>query len=157
MGRSTFEAELPPVLRVKKPLRGARELRRLSVLIPVYNEAATITELLSRLTSVQFPVELEIVLVNDGSTDGTAEVLDRYAADPGFVVVHQSPNRGKAAAIRRAVECATGDIFVIQDADLEYDPADLPRLLEPILAGDADVVYGSRFSGGSGLRGRAVL
>lgn len=120
---------------------------KLSVLIPVYNEHRTLPRLLERLGAVHFPVAVEVVIVNDASDDGTAEFLSAFAARPGFRVIHLATNQGKAAAIRTAVAEAQGDVFVIQDADLEYDPAELPRLLEPILQGRAEVVYGSRFLG----------
>lgn len=124
-----------------------RRCCRLSVLIPVYNESRTLPALLERLGAVDFPIALEVIIVNDASSDGTAALLRAYAERPGFRVVHLAKNQGKAAAIRTAIAHATGDVFVIQDADLEYDPGDLPALLEPILDGRAEVVYGSRFLG----------
>jgi glycosyltransferase involved in cell wall biosynthesis len=130
-------------------------LRRLSILVPVFNEAATLPALMDRLLSVEFPLEREIVLVNDGSTDTTRQLLESYRGTGGVVIHHQAQNRGKAAAIRAAVQRATGDVMVIQDADLEYDPAQLPALLQPILEGGAQVVYGSRFKSGTGFRRNA--
>jgi glycosyltransferase involved in cell wall biosynthesis len=123
------------------------ESMRLSVIIPVFNEAATLAELVERVRAV--PVVSEIVTVNDGSTDGSGSVLDRLLAE-GKVhkVIHQPANRGKGAAIRAGIAAATGEVIVVQDADLEYDPNELPRLMGPILAGKADAVYGSRFLGG---------
>ncbi len=120
---------------------------RLSVLMPVYNEAATLADAIRRVRSV--PLDLEIICVDDGSRDGTRDVLAELEAE-GLVdtVVLHPENRGKGAAIRTAIDSATGDIMVIQDADLEYDPHDLPQLLEPILEGRADAVFGSRFLGG---------
>jgi glycosyltransferase involved in cell wall biosynthesis len=125
---------------------------KLSVVIPVYNERATVSELLRRVAAAPLPegVGLEMVVVEDGSTDGTRELLRelRERGDPVFQLFEQPRNQGKGAAIRRGFREATGDILLVQDADLEYSPTDYPRLLEPILAGEADVVYGSRFLGG---------
>ncbi len=121
---------------------------KLSVVIPVYNEQHTIELLLKRVEVA--PYEKEIILVDDGSTDGTREILERLARDHRDQVhlfLHPQ-NRGKGAAIRTAIEQVTGDIVIIQDADLEYDPRDYPALLEPILEGHADVVFGNRFHGG---------
>jgi glycosyltransferase involved in cell wall biosynthesis len=118
---------------------------KLSVLMPVYNERGTIEEIVRRVRAV--PIPKEIVIVDDASTDGTVERLKVLEGDDVRVFRHQV-NRGKGAAVRTALENATGDIILIQDADLEYDPADYPRLLEPIVDGRADVVFGSRFLGG---------
>ena len=120
--------------------------RTLSVLIPVYNEKATVLELLRRVEAVELSVNKEIVIVDDGSTDGTREILQGLGSR-AKVVMHER-NRGKGAAIRTALAHATGEFTIIQDADLEYDPKDYPSLLVPILDGRADVVYGSRFLGG---------
>ena len=119
----------------------------LSVVIPVYNEAATIDEVVRRVRAINIPVE--ILAINDASSDDSGAVLDRLAAD-GLItrVIHHPENRGKGAALRAGFAAATGDVVVVQDADLEYDPADLPALLEPIRRGRADAVYGSRFQGG---------
>ena len=118
-----------------------------SVVVPAYNEAETVEMALRRVRSV--PLRLEIIVVNDASTDGTREILDKLAT-AGLVdrVVHHDKNRGKGAAIRSGVAAASGDALVVQDADLEYDPADLPALIKPISEGRADAVYGSRFQGG---------
>jgi glycosyltransferase involved in cell wall biosynthesis len=119
----------------------------LSVLIPAYNEGSTVETVVSRLEAV--PLKLEIIAVNDGSTDDTGERLERLKkAGRVRCVIHHPANRGKGAAIRSAVAAANGDVMVVQDADLEYDPAELPLLLGPILDGRADAVYGSRFLGG---------
>jgi glycosyltransferase involved in cell wall biosynthesis len=120
---------------------------KLSVVIPVYNEAATIDEVMRRVKAL--PLTVEAIAVNDASTDGSGAVLDRLAAARVLDrVIHQPANRGKGAALRAGFAAATGDVVVVQDADLEYDPADLPALLEPIRLGRADAVYGSRFQGG---------
>ena len=119
---------------------------RVSVLMPVYNEVATITEAVRRVRAV--PLEIQIICVDDASNDGTAEVLRALLADGEIddLIVHER-NRGKGAAVRAAIGRASGDVTVIHDADLEYDPAELPRLIEPIRNGRADAVFGSRFTG----------
>ena len=116
----------------------------LSVIIPCYNEERTIRQVVERVRAV--PLSLEIIVVDDGSTDGTRGVLAELE-DGGVRVLHQPENRGKGAALAAGFAAARGDVLVVQDADLEYDPADLPGLLEPIRRGAADVVYGSRFGG----------
>jgi glycosyltransferase involved in cell wall biosynthesis len=121
--------------------------RKLSVLVPVYNEKATVAELLRRVRAVTLPLEREIIVVDDGSTDGTKELLQGVSGSDVRCFFH-GVNQGKTAAVRTALEKATGDFIVIQDADLEYDPADYPVLLAPLLDGRAEVVYGSRFLGG---------
>ncbi len=119
---------------------------KLSIIIPVYNEQNTLRTLLARVEAVDY--EKEIVLVDDCSTDGTREIVQDYQGQDGYTVLMHSKNLGKGAALRSGFAEAKGDIIIIQDADLEYDPREYGNLLEPILDGRADVVYGSRFLGG---------
>lgn len=119
---------------------------KLSVLVPVYNEAATVMAALKRILEVEYPCEVEVVIVNDGSIDATAELL-ASVRDPRASVVHHPTNRGKGAAIRTASEAATGDYMIICDADLEYAPEEIPHLLAPVLAGETQLVYGTRSFG----------
>ncbi len=121
---------------------------KLSVLMPVYNERDTLQEILHQVRDVDLPnIEKEILVVDDGSTDGSRDILDQEAGAGDLRVFHHDTNKGKGAAVRTAIANATGDILLIQDADLEYDPRDYPALLQPILEGRVDVVYGSRFLG----------
>jgi len=120
---------------------------KLSVVMPVYNEKQTIREIVDRVLRVETGLEKELVIVDDFSADGTREILGTFT-DPRIKVVLHPENRGKGAALRTGFSAASGDIVLVQDADLEYDPREYPRLLEPILDGRADVVYGSRFLGG---------
>src|SRR6476619_113216 len=119
---------------------------KLSVVIPVYNERGTLQQLLQRV--LQVPFETEVLCIDDGSTDGSRELLaELEARHPQLRVFFQANNAGKGAALRRGIQEASGDFVIIQDADLEYDPADYPSLLEPLIQEKADVVYGSRFLG----------
>jgi glycosyltransferase involved in cell wall biosynthesis len=120
---------------------------RLSVLIAAYNEDHTIAAAVERVRMV--PLDIEIVAVNDGSSDGTGAAIDRLQAEGKIdIALHHTRNRGKGAALRTAIQAASGDVMVVQDADLEYDPQEFVRLLQPIARGQADAVFGSRFLGG---------
>ena len=130
---------------------GSPRAELLSIVVPVYNEVRTVRAVIDRLIAIDLPIAREIIIVNDGSMDGTREVLDSVGIrDPGSAirVIHVERNAGKGAAIRRGFNEATGTIVAIQDADLELDPQQLSALVAPILSGKADVVYGSRFLAG---------
>jgi glycosyltransferase involved in cell wall biosynthesis len=115
-----------------------------SIILPVYNEKDTLREVIEKL--LELPIDKEIIVVDDASTDGSADIAAQFG--DAIVLLRQSTNQGKGSAIRAALAAAKGEVAVIQDADLEYDPADLPKLVQPILDGRADVVYGSRFMHG---------
>jgi glycosyltransferase involved in cell wall biosynthesis len=125
-----------------------QKLRKLSIVVPVFNERNTLVEILRRMRAVELPdgIEREIIVVDDGSDDGTRDVLRQLGDSTVRVVMHEG-NRGKGAAVRTGLALATGDYVLIQDADLEYDPDDWPRLIAPVVRGRARVVYGSRFTG----------
>jgi glycosyltransferase involved in cell wall biosynthesis len=123
---------------------------RLTVVIPVYNEVHTLLSLIDRVQAVA--LDKELVLVDDCSSDGTRDLLQRTAFPANVRVLYHERNQGKGAALRTGFAAATGDVVLIQDADLEYDPEEYPKLLEPIAAGRADVVFGSRFAGGESHR-----
>lgn len=120
---------------------------KVSIIMPAYNEAATIAEMIAKVQAVDVGYPKEIIIVDDASLDGTREALNAFRERQDVRVIFHERNRGKGAAIRTALAQVTGDIVVIQDADLEYDPGDLPRLIAPIISGKADVVYGNRFHG----------
>src|SRR5208283_1825112 len=145
--RPSLAVQEPAVPRMRGRTPLAREQLRLSVLIPVYNEESTIELILDQVSAV--PVTKEVICVNDCSTDGTAAILERLARSGRIdKLIHHPVNRGKGAAIRTAIAASTGNVVIVQDADLEYDPADWPGMLEPIIQGQADAVFGSRFLGG---------
>ena len=121
--------------------------QKLSVVMPVFNERSTIEEIIERVVSVDLDVDLELIIVDDGSTDGTREFLSAIE-DPRVRVILQPDNGGKGSALRRGFEAVSGDIIIVQDADLEYDPGEYKTIIDPILDGRADVVFGSRFLGG---------
>lgn len=123
---------------------------KLSVVIPVFNEQATVEQVVRRIQRSALAAEL--ILVDDGSSDGTVDIIRRLAAEDGITALYHDQNQGKGAALRTGFAAATGDVVVIQDADLEYDPAEYPRLIAPIEQGKADAVYGSRFIGGDSHR-----
>ena len=120
--------------------------KTMSVIMPVFNERTTVAEIIRRVRAVEVPLTVDVVVVDDGSTDGTDKVLDTLE-DSTVRVIHHEQNQGKGAAIRTGLAEAKGDLVIVQDADLEYDPDDWKRLLDPMLKGKSKVVYGSRFTG----------
>jgi glycosyltransferase involved in cell wall biosynthesis len=116
-----------------------------SIIVPVFNEAGTVAAVIERLLTIEFPAPREIIVVNDGSTDGTRAALERLEPNQAVQIVHVDRNRGKGYAVRQGFARARGTVIAIQDADLELDPAQLPDLVGPVLRGEADVIYGSRF------------
>ncbi len=127
-------------------------MSKLSIVIPAYNEASTIEAIIAKVRAVELSVTKEIIIIDDLSTDGTREILYALPPSDDLILINQLNNQGKGAAVRAGLAQATGDIILIQDADLEYSPSDYPRLLAPILSGQADVVYGSRFVGSEAKR-----
>ena len=125
---------------------------KLSIIIPCFNEMKTIQEIIQKVLDVQLDFEREVVIVDDGSKDGTRDYLSELIGHPDIKVIFHEQNRGKGAALRTGFENASGDILIVQDADLEYDPNEYPKLLQPILECKADVVYGSRFTGSESRR-----
>ena len=125
--------------------------KKLSIIIPAYNERKTILEILKKINEVDLDLEKEIIIVDDGSTDGTADILKKLDQKQ-YKIIFKNKNKGKGAAIKTGLQEATGEIIIFQDADLEYDPEDYQDILSPILAGNADVVYGSRFLSGKPKR-----
>jgi glycosyltransferase involved in cell wall biosynthesis len=145
---STEPAATPAIVRTSRLPGAPRKEYVLSVVMPVYNERNTLLDILERVRSVEIPKQ--VILVDDGSADGTRDILKEMVEGryPDVTVLYHDKNRGKGAATRTAIAAATGDFVVVQDADLEYDPREYFSLLEPLLDGRADVVFGSRFLGG---------
>src|SRR3954470_5507478 len=145
--QDVHSSDPPPTEAISLDARSLMTRMRLSVVIAAFNEERTLASIVDRVRAV--PLDIQIVVVNDGSADRTSAVLDQLAAEGKVdIAVHHERNRGKGAAIRTGIGYATGDVIVVQDADLEYDPSELPRLLDPIHQGKADAVFGSRFLGG---------
>jgi glycosyltransferase involved in cell wall biosynthesis len=134
-----------------KEARLLKSARTVSVIIPVFNEAATLQEIARRVSAAAVEIT-EVIFVDDASTDGSRDILEELAGHSGYRILFQDKNQGKGAALARAIPEVTGDIVIFQDADLEYDPVDYPKLITPLLDGKADVVYGSRFAGSEAHR-----
>lgn len=131
------------IKKIKKPAR------KISIVIPIFNEEKTLEKIISKVQKAStLGLKKEIILINDGSTDATKKIIRKYSQKKQFTILNCKLNMGKGAALKLGLQKTTGDIVLIQDADLEYDPSVYPSLLQPILADDADVVYGSRFQGG---------
>lgn len=128
------------------PVGGPHQYALLSVIVPVFNERSTVAEVIRRIRAVELPLSIEVIVVDDGSSDGTDKVL-AAVGDSTVRVLSHPQNKGKGAAIRTGLEACRGDLVLVQDADLEYDPEDWPKLLDPVLRGKARIVYGSRFTG----------
>lgn len=134
-------------------------MKKLSIIVPAYNEAPTIKEILRQIGAVAYGADFEIVVVDDCSSDGTYEIVQEFAAENpqlSILSLRKDANGGKGHSIQKGTEIATGDVMVVQDADFEYDPQDIPKLLAPIVKGETDVVYGSRFLGVSRPEGMAL-
>jgi glycosyltransferase involved in cell wall biosynthesis len=125
---------------------------KVSIVVPCFNELGTIEMIIHKILEADLPIQREIIIVDDFSTDGTRDCLRKFVSDSTFKVVFHEVNKGKGAALRTGFDYATGDIILIQDADLEYDPREIPKLIKPILEGKAEIVYGSRFIGGESHR-----
>jgi glycosyltransferase involved in cell wall biosynthesis len=145
-GSEQLDTELAPAPGAIERLTPTSADPLVTFVVPAYNEADSLEDVLRRVYSL--PVRAEVIAVDDGSTDRTPEILEAYARSHGLIAVRHERNRGKGAAVRTAIPRSTGEVVVIQDADMEYDPADVPELIRPIVEGYADVVYGSRLTGG---------
>jgi glycosyltransferase involved in cell wall biosynthesis len=144
----TMKSEIKNSLEKKKMAKtsdGLQSESKISLIIPVYNEAGHLKEYFDLIDALWLPCKKELVIINDASKDNSWEIIENYEFKSEVQKLNQLKNQGKGAALHRGFEAATGDIVVVQDADFEYDPEDLPRLIQPILDGKADVVYGSRF------------